>query len=255
MDDISDSEEEDMDESDSSREHDEDGNDPVDDPGQEPPAKRQALISDRVENGDSAPKWSNPDPYSVLPPVDGVHRKRKDPVAFIRKGFKPAGGKAVEQNQVAANDDFISFDDDIAESVASSSRSHSESTAIPEHIILDIGDQAHAIDLNVEDNLFLGSRKRTYDDEIKSSGQALKASPGHPTGSLLEAWIPRIVREATPWLDRETSVVISPGFRLHREICDFFEFVRPRHHEQIVRQALLSRLQDLISRELPKCMY
>ena len=82
----------------------------------EPPAKRRALTtsSRNAKEGSSEPKWSNPDPYTVLPPVDESQRKKKDVVKLIRKARKeaePAGG---ERNQVAANDDFISFamDDD-----------------------------------------------------------------------------------------------------------------------------------------------
>ena len=241
-----------MDNSDHDHEHD-DGNDHEDHPDNEPPTKRQALTSARNTDGDGIPKWSNPDPYSVLPPVDEVQRKRKDPVAFIRKAFKAAEGKAVAQSQVAANDDFISFEDDVAESTASSPGSRSELGASPEHIVLDNGNQIHVTHPAIEADSFLGSRKRTFNDEIKPIEQAPKASLAHPTGSLLEDWVPRTLKEATPWLDRETSGVISPSFRLHREMCDFFDFVRPQHHEQIVRQALLTRLQDLISRELTDC--
>lgn len=241
-----------MDESGSDQEDDEKRKDQLDKPDLEPPTKRQALDSNGAADGESIPKWSNPDPYSVLPPVDEVHRKRKDPVAFIRKAFKPAESKAIAQSQVAANDDFISFNDDVAESTRPSSRSHSESRSSPGCFVLDIGEQTHARYPANETDPSLGSRKRTYDDELKSTVKALSA---HPNGSLLEPWLPRTVVEATPWVDRETSSVLSPAFKLHREICDFFEFVRPQQHEQVVRQALLSRLQELISRELPDCTY
>ena len=35
-------------------------------------------------------------------------------------------------------------------------------------------------------------------------------------------------------------------FRLHKEIVDFYEFVRPQEHEQVIRQELLDRLQNAI---------
>ena len=41
--------------------------------------------------------------------------------------------------------------------------------------------------------------------------------------------------------------------RLHKEICDFYEFVRPRKFEQAVRQELLTRLQDVVSSHIPNC--
>jgi len=76
----------------------------------EPASKRRALtsISQNSKDAASEPKWSNPDPYTVLPPLD-EQRKRKDVVKLIRKSRKEAEGSAAELNQVAANDDFISF--------------------------------------------------------------------------------------------------------------------------------------------------
>lgn len=125
--DISDSEEAEMDESDS--ETGQGGSDNVipvamstadadSQPAEEslePPSKRRAIASTSLTSKEAAsePKWSNPDPYTVLPPVD-EQRKRKDVVKLIRKSRKEAEGGAAELNQVAANDDFISFgmDDD-----------------------------------------------------------------------------------------------------------------------------------------------
>lgn len=76
----------------------------------EPAAKRRALpsTSQQAKEGANQPKWSNPDPYTVLPPIDDA-RKRKDVVKLIRKARKEAEGGTPEQSQVAANDDFISF--------------------------------------------------------------------------------------------------------------------------------------------------
>ena len=77
----------------------------------EPPLKRRALtsVSNHLQEGSSEPKWSNPDPYTVLPPVDEATRKRKDVVKLIRKARKEAEVNTTGSNQAAANDDFISF--------------------------------------------------------------------------------------------------------------------------------------------------
>ena len=255
IEDISESDEDGLNESNSSLVEDESRTNEEKDASHEPPTKRRELTLNGAADGDSVPKWSNPDPYSVLPPVDEIHRKRKDPVAFIRKGFKPADEKATEQSQVAANDDFISFDDDVPESVTSSPHSQLGSRNSPKYIVLDNGDRPHVIDLTIDDDSFLGSRKRTHEDEIKPNEQVQGTSPAHPSGSLLEAWVPRSASEVTPWLDRETSSLMRPSFRLHREVCDFFEFVKPQQHEHLVRQSLLARLQALVARELPDCMF
>lgn len=79
--------------------------------GLEPPTKRRATAVNvkAAKEAASVPKWSNPDPYTVLPPVDETQRKRKDVVKIIRKARITAEKEAATQNQVATNDDFISF--------------------------------------------------------------------------------------------------------------------------------------------------
>jgi non-canonical poly(A) RNA polymerase PAPD5/7 len=85
------------------------GSEHPDEEASERPTKRRATATGS-RDGASEPKWSNPDPYTVLPPVDDEQRKRKDVVKLIRKARKDADdGKTGEHNQVAANDDFISF--------------------------------------------------------------------------------------------------------------------------------------------------
>lgn len=105
--DVSDSDDEPMDESDSDADNTEhDG-----DKSLEPSKKRRNVRSGKRHgtDGESEPKWSNPDPYTVLPPVDEESRKRKDVVKLIRKSDLHTAAKASVHNQVAANDDFISF--------------------------------------------------------------------------------------------------------------------------------------------------
>lgn len=77
----------------------------------EPPAKRRATTQASQDSNQAAsvPKWSNPDPYTVLPPVDEPQRKRKDVVKIIRKARIPGEKELTDQSQAAANDDFISF--------------------------------------------------------------------------------------------------------------------------------------------------
>lgn len=110
-DDFTDSGDEPMDESDSDNDTSLrsaviDNKDAVD--GPEPPTKRRAITKHLVE-GSGIPKWSNPDPYTVLPPVDEEPRKKKDVVKLIRKARIATEREKAAQNEVAANDDFISF--------------------------------------------------------------------------------------------------------------------------------------------------
>ena len=132
--DVSDSDEEQMDESDSDMAESDANNADLANgresgDGLEPSAKRRALNhrSRNAQDGASEPRWSNPDPYTVLPPIDDSQRKRKDVVKLIRKARKEAEATAAERNQVAANDDFISFGmDDEALEMAEDIRSSSD---------------------------------------------------------------------------------------------------------------------------------
>lgn len=72
----------------------------------EHPRKRQLR-----EEGNQ-PQWSNPDPYTALPPIDETLRQKKDMVKMIRKARVTSDGNA-KKDTVAS--DFISFnfgDDD-----------------------------------------------------------------------------------------------------------------------------------------------
>jgi non-canonical poly(A) RNA polymerase PAPD5/7 len=66
-------------------------------------------------DGDSVPKWSNPEIYSALPPPEELRPGKKiDFVQLIRKAKNDAAEKGDSNNAVVANDDFISFGDDDA---------------------------------------------------------------------------------------------------------------------------------------------
>ena len=62
----------------------------------------------------NTPRWSNPEYYTALPPPDESQRKKKDVVKLIRKARISVQKNGGDQSQVVANDDFISlnFGDD-----------------------------------------------------------------------------------------------------------------------------------------------
>lgn len=78
---------------------------------QGPSHKIARVQSTTRDDGDSVPKWSNPDPYTVLPPPSETGKK-KDFVQLIRKAKVQAAEKSTTSNAVTANDDFISFGDE-----------------------------------------------------------------------------------------------------------------------------------------------
>jgi non-canonical poly(A) RNA polymerase PAPD5/7 len=83
-------------------------------------AARTQLV--KRADGDSVPQWSNPDPYTALPPPDETTGKKTDFVKLIRKAKNQEAEKEAAHNSVAANDDFISFgDEDDAGEVAQGS--------------------------------------------------------------------------------------------------------------------------------------
>jgi non-canonical poly(A) RNA polymerase PAPD5/7 len=100
--DLSDSEEAEMDLSEESEDED------------SRPRKRRAIA---IESKDSTPpppaptpKWSNPDPYTALPPPDESQHKRVDVVKLIRKAkLQNSMTEAKEKDAVTDNDDFISL--------------------------------------------------------------------------------------------------------------------------------------------------
>lgn len=121
VDDLSNDEEAEMDvESDASADK-----DTTDGPGGN--RKATKLESNSGADGNVAPqwalrldqepsKWSNPDPYTALPPPNETTGVKRDVVQLIRKAKNQNAEKATANDAVAANDDFISFGDpDVAD--------------------------------------------------------------------------------------------------------------------------------------------
>jgi non-canonical poly(A) RNA polymerase PAPD5/7 len=98
VDDLSDSDEMDMDISDSGE---------GDWNSAEPPTKRARTNTSSVNPAQDAPKWSNPDPYTALPPPETTGRK-KDVVQLIRKARVEAEAQKPALSTEAA--EFISCD-------------------------------------------------------------------------------------------------------------------------------------------------
>ena len=236
----------------------------------EPPTKRRAVTKDSTEAA-SVPKWSNPDPYTVLPPVDEEPRKKKDVVKLIRKARIATEKEEATQNEVAANNDFISFGNDDKSSsededgkssaipgaptgprqanqpqraqdfpangapgtkIASSSvnelgpppgLSSSASNSIPSHPVRNLPpkpatgvQQSDTQSAHDRQDVNLGSRKRTREDEIKPIPRwsPARKGKGKPSdGSLLPDWVPRNGQNPTPWLVESQHRTETGGFR------------------------------------------
>lgn len=229
IDQLSDSDEAEMDMSDS------------DDESRQPTNKRARTGANGVDDGDDAPKWSNPEPYSALPPVDDTDKKRKDVVQLIRKArVQPATGS---RTSLPADDgDFIRCDspsdDEEAEDeeefidpltynrgasgaqgvpgaptgprAIDASQAVTVTTSAPSQVAVPKTQPALAT-VNAEKRVppadlarysDLGTRKRTHDDVLKLPSHArLKPPPGKPAGgSLVEEWRNKKNENPCPWV-------------------------------------------------------
>lgn len=224
----------------------------------EPPSKRRA-IGDKTREDIAAslapPKWSNPDPYTVLPPIDEEQRKRRDVVKMIRKHRMITDEEIRAENEVTANDDFISFgvdekeddeDDRETEPVQVAPVSPEMGRERPGHVDLDILEP-------LDSDPAFGNRKRTHDDRLKGYNQRYvrkKPVGNKPVGALLDEWIPSKGADPTPWIAVDHAYK-NNAIGLHQEICDYYDYVQPKDFEKSVRQDLLDRLDDLVHRYDP----
>ncbi|KAL2063092.1 hypothetical protein VTL71DRAFT_6164 [Oculimacula yallundae] len=286
VDDMSDSDEVEMDMSDDGDED-------------QQPKKKHVRTDGKAADGDSVPRWSNPDPYTALPPPDETRAKKKDVVKLIRKARVTTSSE--HSTKAAATDDFISFDfgddeeqeqddDYIAPAapkapreVAGSANSFNpprgpstqqmdqprfplpkkpefteHNQTVTSFNIKGSGNapavnKKNVIDLTPDPEL--GSRKRDFRDEIKPAPilhKSSKGKPGRPTGQILRDWAPRSGSPTTPWLGIDHSDSANMGVWLHKEIMDFYEYVKPRDFEQVIRQRLVDDLQTKVKQYFHK---
>ncbi|CZR61247.1 related to DNA-directed DNA polymerase [Phialocephala subalpina] len=318
VDDLSDSDEAEMDLSNSDEENDE--NDA------EQPKKKQTRTETKAADGDSVPRWSNPDPYTALPPPDESQRKKKDVVKLIRKARVDAAQDGAKTEAAAA--DFISFDFDDDEvdgkqgqqfglgvegaptgprsgkndtlphpgkenyvpgtTLNSQERSFNPINISTSNIKVntgDIGDEMRAPNglptrqndwpssassskaamqftlpaaqpanhvkpapISLESDPNLGSRKRNFDDQIKGPprihGPALGKGAKAANGEIVRHWQPVPGQSPTPWISMDHSDSASMGVWLHKEIMDFYHYVKPRDFEQFLRVKLVENLRS-----------
>lgn len=189
LEDLSDSEEAEMELS---------GDDEEEEEGDAPPRKKRALGVEKPVEA-SAPRWSNPDPYTVLPPPSDVSGKKIDVVKLIRKAriaANAARSATAEGDAVVTNEDFISLGLDLG----------GESSSAPQN-----APKGPKGELRDSDPA-LGNRKRTHDDEIKGYFRKPQKPIGsfYYDGSIIDQWAPASSDTAAPWIDSmEPSLHLS----------------------------------------------
>ncbi|KAK7744223.1 hypothetical protein SLS53_003744 [Cytospora paraplurivora] len=258
------------------------------DESRQPTSKRARTTTNQLDDGDDAPKWSNPDPYTALPPVDDTDKKRKDVVQLIRKArMQPAGG--IRTSLAVEDGDFIrcdSFSEDEGEEddeefidpltykrdtsgaqgapgaptgprATGPSQSVTATTTITNQVAASRAQPTQATN-NTEKRVSsadltrtsdLGSRKRTYDDVLKLPAHArLKPPPGKPAGgSLVEEWRPKKNETTCPWVTTSNSEALA-SVRFNLEVRDFYDHVRPRQFEERLRANLVDDLNHILEK-------
>ncbi|EXF73737.1 hypothetical protein CFIO01_07365 [Colletotrichum fioriniae PJ7] len=274
--DLSDDEEADMEISDNSDDDDEESGEP---------SSKRARRAGNDESGNSVPKWSNPDPYTALPPPDAAERKKKDMVKMIRKARvdETAADKLKASTEA---EEFISFDFDEpndeeeiilppseppspppppppgpapplqSSSVASRTAPSGPRSDRPPAINGSAASTAPSTPGKpstlpprpAASNDALGSRKRTVDDHIKPPTYApLKKVNKMPVGgAILPEWKVTKGEDPTPWIDADHSKTSDISVWLHKEIVDFYEVVRPRDFEHEMRTRLVDRIRSAL---------
>ncbi|KAJ5178110.1 uncharacterized protein N7500_000809 [Penicillium coprophilum] len=203
-----------------------------DDSDTERPRKRRAVGSDGPQEAAPAPpvpKWSNPDPYTALPPPAETTNKRVDVVKLIRKARLDIAAKTDETDAVKQNSDFISLGMEPEPEVPQSNAPDNAPRGPKAQEGLDSA---------------IASRKRTHDSEIKgySRKTGKPASRFNSDGSVIDQWKPLTPERGTPWFEG-TPASLHVGTQLHNEILSFYHWAKPQEFEHIVRADLVNRLE------------
>jgi len=206
----------------------------------EPSHKRARVADKQAADANSAPKWSNPDPYTALPASDTTTQgKKRDIVQLIRKA-RVTPKNAISTPVPEQAEDFISFETDesedgdevqfIKEVTINSASPRSGVPHAPrgprssEQAPRNAADDRDRYDIqsvprqrgpppppptsslpppppSLPANYLLGSRKRTHDDAIKMPDTKLGAPPGPKHGNgIIDFWAEKADEEPTPWI-------------------------------------------------------
>ncbi|MCJ1392191.1 hypothetical protein MMC18_005058 [Xylographa bjoerkii] len=246
-------------------------------------------MTTKIEN--SIPqKWSNPEYYTALPPPDESQRKKRDVIKLIRKARVSLEKTSNIHSQVATNDDFISFgteENPVKELEGNNSlgSSHSHVRAVEASATTRSSTLYQPL-YSTDDNYAPGTNGQSLSSDAlgpppskivsltanptgtaaevlegnrkrKHSVDVLETEPLRPpkrkkgtnpfsNGYVLDDWLSPKPLNPIPWVIRDHRLTEQSGFRLHKEIIDFYEFVKPQEHEQVIRQELLDRLRNVI---------
>ncbi|KAJ4376446.1 hypothetical protein N0V83_001730 [Neocucurbitaria cava] len=219
-------------------------------------AKRQTTSR---ADGDSVPKWSNPDPYTVLPPPEETTGKIPDFIKLIRKAKNTAAEISAGDTAVAANDDFISFGDEETFREPSEVRSleyeEPDSTRMRPNAAAKRSVQGSLNELDAVVSLPQSTQEapgpsNRNSHPARDPARANKRKHGGFLG-IVQEWLPKPNSNPTPWVhsdgqyDRIRSEPDTTKW-LHNEILDFYDFVSPQQVEHDIRNHLVQRVNSAL---------
>lgn len=153
------------------------------------------------------PKWSNPDPYTALPPPDDSQHKRIDMVKLIRKARLATVEQPKKNDAVVQNEDFISLGGLDGSHDDGKSEAEDESTKAPQNAPKGPKGLEARITAPKGPKAMGGGdavpAKRTLEAQLK--GNSLKL--GMPkrkfntSGSVVHDWMPSSSQDSAPWMD------------------------------------------------------
>jgi non-canonical poly(A) RNA polymerase PAPD5/7 len=201
-------------------------------------------------DGNSVPKWSNPDPYVVLPPPDQTTGKKKDFVQLIRKSKVTTSATPTSaKNGIADNDDFISFNFGDEPALVGSLNDLSAKGELP-------GPAKVNSDIRRRNDITLPSRPPppppppTLPPPPPPRASGLKRTRRQYESPLVREWQPASGFPTVPWFrpygDINNDQILR---RFHNEILDFYDYVMPTPHDEKVRRSLVARVEGLLRRE------
>lgn len=173
-------------------------------------------------DGQSGPKWSNPELYTVLPPPDESQKKRRNVLKLIRRARVAKGDKG-RKDEAATNDDFISFGLDEEQSSGDESI-HGEGmpgapsgprARNPQHLTTETPHYDKAED-NIVPRLRAGMKRERSPSDSDIGIQEPKRRKGPKTvsgGHVLEEWCAPKQGNPIPWLSEPHELTENSGFR------------------------------------------
>ena len=233
------------------------GDEEVEFPGassDEGPSKKKARTA--ASQAASLPKWSNPDPYDVLP-AEAV-TKKTNVVDLIRKArVAPAISSAPAPIDTLDADDFIACDSDGDNEMPVAPPSNAPTGPSGEAGPSQLNKRSKASEKFVTaptSTKLNPGRKRTHNDNIKPELPAhakLKKASKMPVGGFISYdWRVTPGEPPCPWV-LDHSDTPHMGTWLHKEIIDFYEHVRPRDFEERLRQELVNALNRMTKSRFP----